>query len=147
VNNVNAPKKIDRLGIECEQVKSNAHAEFNELIEVVITCKGDKVRTIGGTLVGKNQLPRIVLIDGHGVEVNTDATLLVLKNKDVPGIVGFIGVTLGGDNVNIANMSLSRDKGEGYAVSVFELDSVPSEGVASKIADHDAIEKYRVIKL
>lgn len=147
VNNVNAPKKIERLGIECEEIKSSAHAEFNELIEVVITSKGNKVRAIGGTLVGKNQLPRIVLIDGHGVEVNTDATLLVLKNKDVPGIVGFIGITLGEDSVNIANMSLSRDKGEGYAVSVFELDSAPSESAASKINDHEAIEKYRVIKL
>ena len=147
VNNVNAPKKIERLGIECEQIKSSAHAEFNELIEVVVTCKGGKARAIGGTLVGKNQLPRIVLIDGHGVEVNTDATLLVLKNKDVPGIVGFIGVTLGEDQVNIANMSLSRDQGEGFAVSVFELDSVPSDAAAKKITDHEAIEKYRIIKL
>jgi hypothetical protein len=49
--------------------------------------------------------------------------------------------------VNIANMSLSRDKGEGFAVSVFELDSVPSEAAAQKITDHTAIEKYRVIKL
>ncbi len=147
VNNVNAPKKIERLGIECEQIQSSAHADFNELIEVVVTCKGGKTRIIGGTLVGKNQLPRIVLIDGHGVEVNTDATLLVLKNKDVPGIVGFIGVTLGEDEVNIANMSLSRDQGEGFAVSVFELDSVPSEAAAKKITDHEAIEKYRIIKL
>lgn len=147
VNNVNAPKKIERLGIECEQVTSSAHADFNELIEVVITSKGGKTRTIGGTLVGKNQLPRIVLIDGHGVEVNTDATLLVLKNKDVPGIVGFIGVTLGEDQVNIANMSLSRDQGEGFAVSVFELDSIPSDAAAKKITDHEAIEKYRIIKL
>jgi D-3-phosphoglycerate dehydrogenase len=147
VNNVNAPKKIERLGIECEQIKSSAHGDFNELIEVVVTCKGDKTRIIGGTLVGKNQLPRIVLIDGHGVEVNTDATLLVLKNKDVPGIVGFIGVTLGEDEVNIANMSLSRDQGEGFAVSVFELDSVPSDAAAKKITDHEAIEKYRIIKL
>jgi hypothetical protein len=49
--------------------------------------------------------------------------------------------------VNIANMSLSRDQGEGFAVSVFELDSVPSEAAATKISDHEAIEKYRVIKL
>ncbi|MGJ8654092.1 MAG: phosphoglycerate dehydrogenase [Opitutaceae bacterium] len=147
VNDVNAPKKVARLGIETEQVKSSAHAEFTELVEVQVSCKGGKTRTIGGTLVGKNQTPRIVTIDGHGVEVNTDATLLVLKNKDVPGIVGFIGVTLGEDNVNIANMSLSRDQGEGFAVSVFELDSVPSEAAAKKITDHAAIEKYRVIKL
>ncbi|NBB78759.1 MAG: phosphoglycerate dehydrogenase [Verrucomicrobia bacterium] len=147
VNNVNAPKKIERLGIACDQVKSNTHADFNELIEVEVSCKGGKTRTISGTLVGKAQTPRIVLIDGHGVEVSTDATLLVLKNKDVPGIVGFIGLTLGEDNVNIANMSLSRDKGEGFAVSVFELDSAPSAATEKKITEHAAIEKYRVIKL
>ncbi|MEN8662379.1 MAG: phosphoglycerate dehydrogenase [Lentimonas sp.] len=147
VNDVNAPKKIERLGIETVEVKSSAHAEFTELVEVEVTCKDGKTRTIGGTLVGKNQNPRIVTIDGHGVEVNTDATLLVLKNKDVPGIVGFIGFTLGEDNINIANMSLSRDQGEGFAVSVFELDSAPSEACAKKITDNAAIEKYRVIKL
>jgi D-3-phosphoglycerate dehydrogenase len=147
VNNVNAPKKIERLGILCDQVKSSTHADFNELIEVEVTCRGGKTRTIGGTLVGKAQVPRIVLIDGHGVEVSTDATLLVLKNKDVPGIVGFIGVTLGEDNVNIANMSLSRDKGEGFAVSVFELDTAPSAATEKKITEHPAIQKYRVIKL
>ncbi len=147
VNNVNAPKKIERLGIVNEQVKSSTHADFNELIEVEVLCKGGKARTIGGTLVGKNQTPRIVTIDGHSVEVNSDATLLVLKNKDVPGIVGFIGVTLDEDGVNIANVSLSRDKGEGFAVSVFELDSIPSDTAARKMADHEAIEKYRIIKL
>jgi D-3-phosphoglycerate dehydrogenase len=147
VNNVNAPKKIERLGIECEEIKRHTHDDFNELIEVQVVCKGGKTRTIGGTLVGKNQLPRIVTIDGHGVEVNTDATLLVLKNKDVPGIVGFIGVTLGEDHCNIANMSLSRDQGEGFAVSVFELDTAPSEAAEKKITAHAAIEKYRVIKL
>ena len=44
-------------------------------------------------------------------------------------------------------MSLSRDKGEGFAVSVFELDSAPSAAAAKKITDNPAIEKYRVIKL
>lgn len=147
VNNVNAPKKIERLGIACDQLKSSSHADFNELIEVEVTCKDGKNRTIGGTLFGKNQIPRIVSIDGHSVEVNTDATLLVLKNKDVPGIVGFIGVTLGEDQVNIANMSLSRDLGEGFAVSVFELDSEPSDSAQAKISEHSAIDKFRVIKL
>ena len=147
VNDVNAPKKMKLLGIETEQVKTSSHAEFTELIEVQVSCKDAKSRTIGGILVGKNQTPRIVAIDGHGVEVNTHANLLVLKNKDVPGMVGFIGVTLGEDNVNIANMSLSRDKGEGFAVSVFELDSVPSETATKKIIEHPAIEKYRVIRL
>ena len=69
-----------------------------------------KERSISGSPFGKPQAPRIVSIDGHSVEVNTDANLIVLKNKDVPGIVGFIGQVLGEDQVNIANMSLSRIK-------------------------------------
>ena len=75
------------------------------------------------------------------------SSIIVLKNKDVPGIVGFVGQVLGEDSVNIANMSLSRDKGQGFAVSVFELDSIPSEEATQKIVAHDAIEKYKVISL
>jgi D-3-phosphoglycerate dehydrogenase len=147
VNDVNAPKKIARLGIQSEEVKIPTHDDFNELIEVSVVNSAGKTRSISGSLFGKQQVPRIVLIDGHSVEVNTDATLIVLKNKDVPGIVGFIGQVLGEDSVNIANMSLSRDKGEGFAVSVFEIDSVPSEKATQRIVEHEAIEKYRVIKL
>lgn len=147
VNDVNAPKKITRLGIQSEEVKISVHDDFNELIEVSVINNAGKTRSISGSLFGKQQVPRIVLIDGHSVEVNTDATLIVLKNKDVPGIVGFIGQVLGEDSVNIANMSLSRDKGEGFAVSVFEIDSVPSEKATQRIVEHEAIEKYRVIKL
>ena len=44
-------------------------------------------------------------------------------------------------------MSLSRDKGQGFAVSVFELDSIPSGEATQKIVAHDAIEKYKVISL
>ena len=61
--------------------------------------------------------------------------------------MGFVGQVLGESNVNIANMSLSRDKGEGFAISVFELDSVPSEEATQRIEKHEAIEKYRVITL
>ena len=150
VNDVNAPKKIIDLGIETEEVKTQAHADFNELIQVIVTNKEGKERSISGTLFGKQQTPRIVAVDSHSVEVNTGATLIVLKNKDVPGIVGFVGQMLGEDGVNIANMSLSREQsesGEGFAVSIFELDSVPSEKATQRIAEHKAIEKYRVISL
>ena len=39
VNNVNAPKKIEHLGVETVEVKSSTHADFNELIEVEVSCK------------------------------------------------------------------------------------------------------------
>ena len=63
VNDVNAPKKIADLGIETEEVRTQAHDNFNELIEVMIN-KDGKSRTIGGTLMGKQQTPRIVSLMG-----------------------------------------------------------------------------------
>ncbi len=147
VNDVNAPKKLQELGVEVETVKSNQEAEYTELVEVQALCSDGKTRTASGTLFGKHQSPRIVNIDGHGVEVNTSGILLAIKNKDVPGIVGFLGTELGKDGVNIANMSMSRDQGEGFAISVFELDSVPSEAAQAKILEHVAIMKFRVIEL
>lgn len=147
VNDVNAPKKIQQLGIEVETVKSSNDTDYMELIEVQTVEADGKTRTVAGTLFGKTSIPRIVEIDGHGVEVNTQGTLLVLKNKDVPGIIGFLGTTLGKGDVNIANMSLSRDFGQGFAISVYELDSIPSEAIQNEIIDHESIEKFKVIKL
>lgn len=146
-NDVNAPKKLQELGIEMETVKSNQEAEYTELVEVQALCADGKTRTASGTLFGKAQTPRIVNIDGHGVEVNTAGILLVIKNDDVPGIIGFLGTELGKAKVNIANMSLSRDHGEGFAISVYELDSVPSAQAQEDILKHDAIMKFRIIEL
>ena len=147
VNDVNAPQKLQQLGVAVETVKSNSEKNYTELIEVQTVESDGKTRNVAGTLIGKAGRPRIVEIDGHGVEVNTRGTLLVLKNKDVPGIVGFLGTALGEDAINIANMSLSRDQGLGYAISVYELDSVPSDSTQTKITENDAIEKFRVIQL
>lgn len=147
INDVNAPKKLESLGIQVEVIKSNRDSGYTELIEVEAVEETGKVRTVCGSLFGLAQNPRIVSIDQHGVEVNTDGTLLVLKNKDVPGIVGFIGTTLDRDGVNIANLSLSRDQGAGYAVSVYELDTAPSIEAQKAISEHEGIEKFKVIRL
>mgnify|MGYP000043385323 FL=1 len=147
INDVNAPRKLARLGVEVEIVKSSRDSGFTELIRVQATEENGKTRTVDGSLFGLKQHPRIVSIDGHGLEVNTAGTLLVLKNEDVPGIVGFLGTALDRDGVNIANLSLSRDPANGYAVSVYELDSPPSEPVREQIRNHEGIMKFRVIQL
>ncbi|GHB92263.1 phosphoglycerate dehydrogenase [Cerasicoccus arenae] len=147
VNDVNAPSKLEQLGVDVETTRSSTDANYTELIEVQAIESSGKTRTVAGTLFGKSQSPRIVSIDGHGVEVNTSGTLLVVKNKDVPGMVGYLGTVLGKDGVNIANLSLARDQGEGFAISVVELDSAPSAATQAEISGHEHIEKFKVIEL
>jgi len=147
INDVNAPKKLAGLGVEVEVIKSNKDCGYTELIEVQAVEDSGKTRSASGCLFGLAQEPRIVAIDGHGLEINTSGTLLVLKNKDVPGIVGFIGTALDKDGVNIANLSLSRDQGMGYAISVYELDTAPSSETQRAITGHEGIEKFKIIQL
>ena len=73
------------------------------------------------------------------------APLLILRNHDVPGIVGMLGTLLGRHNVNIANMSLSRLEGSDYALSLYELDSDPPPEALKELRDHPHIQSTHLI--
>ena len=45
-----------------------------------------------------------------------------MSNDDRPGIVGAVGSTLGEAGSNIANMSLARNKQDGNALTIIEID-------------------------
>jgi D-3-phosphoglycerate dehydrogenase len=59
------------------------------------------------------------------VETNPVGNFLFVENDDRPGIVGVIGSALGAASVNIANMSLSRNRDKNTAVTVIEVDTEP----------------------
>ena len=74
--------------------------------------------------------------------------LLLLENRDVPGIVGKIGSLLGERGVNIATMSLSREEtAAGKALTVLNLDSVPDADTMARIHGDADILNARVVTL
>ncbi len=74
-------------------------------------------------------------------------TLLLLNNKDRPGIVGYLGTLLGRHKVNIASMSLSRDTAGGQAFTVLNLDSAPPQDVLDEIQKDPDISNVKVVQL
>ena len=81
------------------------------------------------------------------MEVVPDGHLLLLENKDMPGMVGAYGTLLGKHDVNIAQMSLSRDTRDGTALVVLTLDAPPSELVLSEIRKLPNVTSVRVLSL
>ena len=146
VNDVNAPAKFKEMGVAITVTKSSDECDYNELIAIEAYGENRLLASVSGTLLGKGEAPRIVQIDGRDREVNPANTLLCMQNEDVPGIVGFLGTVMGEEGVNIANMSLARE-GEGTAVSVFELDSAPTEAALERIKSHAAVRKVRTVHL
>jgi D-3-phosphoglycerate dehydrogenase len=147
VNFVNAPVALERLGVRAEIVKSTDDSGYSELIRVEAITPDNLTFSASGTFIGKSNQPRIVSINGREVEVAADGKLLVLENLDQPGMVGTIGTILGQDQVNIADMSLSRLTPGGTAYMVVRVDTEPSESARAVIKGHAAIKLAKFVQL
>jgi len=140
VNYVNAPIIAQQLGIHVDEVKSNEPIDYAELINVRAVTDG-RGASLSGTFYGSVNNPRIVRINDKPVEAVPNGVLFIMNNKDRPGVVGWIGTIMGKHGVNIASMSLGRDKAGGQALTVLNLDSAPSDAVLAEIrADKDILD-------
>jgi D-3-phosphoglycerate dehydrogenase len=146
VNQVNVRTMAQSLGLLVEEIKSNEETDYNEWLHVAVHA-GDHKVSAGGTFFGKRNDPRIVRINSLPVEVVPSGVLLLLTNRDRPGMVGYIGGLMGKHHVNIASMSLSREKIGGHALTVLNLDSVPSPELLEEIQKDPDISNVRVVKL
>ncbi|MBO6102440.1 MAG: ACT domain-containing protein, partial [Opitutales bacterium] len=143
-NDVNSPSKLKHLGVEIEAVNSSADSEYSELVEVKTTSEDGQNFSVAGTVMGRGLLPRIVRINGTDVEIGAKNSVLLLINKDKPGMIGTIATILGSKGCNIANMTVSRLGGD-EALSVYELDEHPSNEVAEEISKLDAVANVKVV--
>ena len=144
VNEINAPGLAQNLGLQVVESRVSDSAEFSDLIEVVAEDSGSKA-SAAGTFFGPK--PRVVVVNGRHIEALPEGVLLLLENKDRPGIVGHIGTLLGKHQVNIASMSLGRDQAGGTALTVLNLDSAPDEKVMAELLGDNDIVSARILKL
>jgi D-3-phosphoglycerate dehydrogenase len=144
VNLVNTLGIAQKLGLRFTTSRIPEPGEFTDLIEVSAT-SGQTTAQVCGTIFGGR--PRIVRINGHRVEAEPSGTLLMYENTDKPGMIGSIGTLLGKHDINIANMSLSRDVPRGRAVTLLTLDSTPPDPVIGEIRAVDGILSVHCVEL
>jgi len=147
LNNVNVPSVASTLGLTIEEKRSSEPVTFNEWLHVQAFHEGEKVISAGGTFFGSPDNPRIVRLFSQPTEIVPSGVVLLLENKDRPGIVGYLGTLLGRDHVNIASMSLTRDTAGGHALTVLNLDSVPSAEALDELQKDPDIRNVNVVKL
>jgi len=145
-NDVNAPHVLRRLGIELEIVQSSTESDYTELVRAEAVGADGRVESVEATLLGKSHRPRIVHLSGREVEANPEGFLLLIENEDVPGQIGVVGTILGRSEVNIANMSLSRNVIGGLALTALELDSRPSAEILAEIRAHPTIHTVHLVE-
>jgi len=146
VNYINGPSIAAQLGIQVDEVRSSEPIDYAELITVRAYTNG-QTASLSGTFYGSLNNPRIVRINDLPVEAVPQGVLFIMTNKDRPGVVGWIGTIMGKHHINIASMSLARDKQGGIALTVLNLDSAPAPEVLAHIRDDKDILDVKVAKL
>ncbi|MFC6989869.1 phosphoglycerate dehydrogenase [Haloplanus sp. GCM10025708] len=145
VNAVNAPQIAEDRGIEVTESKTIQAEDFQSLVSVTVRGGGEEL-TVCGTLFAGDD-PRIVRIDGYRVDAIPGGKMLVARNYDKPGVIGFIGTVLGDNDVNIAGMFNARETIGGEALTVYNLDEEVPEDVLETLLADDRIISVRQITL
>ncbi|MHB8767059.1 MAG: phosphoglycerate dehydrogenase [Deferrisomatales bacterium] len=131
INLVNAPVVARERGLRVSETTARNGEDYTALIRLVVHA-GGKQHTLAGAIFGR-RAPRIVEIDGIGIEAIPQGHLLVLRNWDRPGLVGSIGTTLGQFQINIGQMQFGREAPGGQAITVVNVDSEVSDDVLAAL--------------
>ncbi len=140
VSYVNAPRIAAERGVE---VRDTSTATAHDYVNLISIRGGD--HGIGGTLVGLRGEPRIVMLDGHTIDLPPASHMLVVRNDDRPGMIAYVAAVLAEAGVNIDDMHLGRSERGEAALQVIATDrSVPSE-VQDMIRGGDGIVSVRAV--
>jgi D-3-phosphoglycerate dehydrogenase len=145
VNAVNAPQIAEERGVDVTESKSHQTEDFQSVVRVTVANNGEEIAVDGTLFAGDD--PRIVRIDGFRVDAIPYGTMLVARNRDEPGTIGFIGTVLGEHDINIAGMFNARETIGGEALTVYNLDDPVPDEVAAALLDDERITDVREITL
>jgi D-3-phosphoglycerate dehydrogenase len=134
VSYVNAPQLADERGLEVRETKTSSAHEYVNLL----TLRGG-AHEVSGTLSGARGEPRLVMVDGHDVDVPFARRMLLVRNDDRPGVVGLVGTVLGEAGVNIADMALGRTRDSATALMVISVDQAISTQVRDRLQSSPGI--------
>jgi D-3-phosphoglycerate dehydrogenase len=120
INFVNALHVAESRGIRVDRVRAASHLDYAEYLELRLASAGGEAR-VGGALIAEGY-PRLVLIGEYRVDIVPHGTLVVIRNRDVPGVIGRVGTILGNAGVNIGEYHQSRLSAGGEALAAVSVD-------------------------
>lgn len=130
LNLVNARQRAEARGILLAGSTAPG-AESEHSITVTLRC-GNATMVVGGA-AAPGAGPRIHRIGDFTVDVAPRHTLLVLRNRDVPGVIGRVGTLLGDAGVNIAEYHQARMAQGGEALAAVSVDVPLDESLRQKL--------------
>jgi D-3-phosphoglycerate dehydrogenase len=153
VNLVSAPSRAAERGLAIEETTRPRERGIADVVEISVSPAGDgdgrgKEFSAQGTVL-YGTTPRVTRINGIDVEAPLEGAMLLLRNRDVPGVVGEIGGLLGREGVNIATFALGRRAAVlgADALALIRFDGQVSDGLLPKLKAIPNVVEVSLIRL
>jgi D-3-phosphoglycerate dehydrogenase len=152
VNRINAASVAGERGIRVHEIKEDSQESHRGGATTVLTIKlhTAKGESSASATVIRGVQPRLLAFDGIDIETPLEGNLLVCRNRDVPGVIGKIGTTLGEYGVNIANFTLGRERTGPKpmkALALVQVDAPVNEKVLEALARIEALIEAKPVQL
>ncbi|MDW7774424.1 MAG: phosphoglycerate dehydrogenase [Desulfobulbaceae bacterium] len=145
VNFVNAPLIARERGIRIVESKSEQASDFTNLLKITVKTT-ESENMLAGTVFGKKE-PRLVRLNSFRLEALPSGPMLLVYNRDVPGVIGTLGTLIGTNDVNINLMTVGRQVESKQNVILINTDRLISRDLLAKVRALDNIEDAMVLEL
>ncbi|MGH7547505.1 MAG: phosphoglycerate dehydrogenase [Gemmatimonadales bacterium] len=132
VSLVNALLIAEERGIQHARKTGAPEPGFETTVGVKLDTPRGRVR-VAGALVG-NSHGRVIRIEDYHVDVAPEGWMLVIRNRDVPGVIGRVGTLLGRAGINIGSYHQARRAAPGTdALAAITVDQPLTNGVLDEL--------------
>ncbi len=148
VNVVNAFLIADERGISvtASYKRAGSGNEFLPALRTrILTTSGEQ--RLAGALFKPGSDGRITEINGFHIEAIPRGHMVVMRNRDVPGVIGRVGTILGERGVNISRFHLGRRERGGEAMAVIEVDAPLERETLEALRSFEHVISARPIEL
>jgi D-3-phosphoglycerate dehydrogenase len=149
VNLVNAFLIAEERGIAVTTTYVRTGTDSAPAIHTQVLTSGGE-QTLAGAIFGysgQTREGRITEIDGFRIEAIPHGHMLVMRNRDVPGVIGRVGTILGERSVNISRFHLGRRERGGEAMAVIEVDAPLDDATLKELRALQPVISARQIEL
>ncbi len=145
VNYVNAPFIAKDRGIRVVESKTQKSDDFTSLLAIKVrTSEGENV--LAGTVFGKKEA-RLVRLNTFRLEALPSGPMLLVYNRDIPGVIGALGTAIGAGGVNISRMTVGREEDHGRNIILLNTDTLIAPELLQKVRDLEHIDAAVVLEL
>jgi D-3-phosphoglycerate dehydrogenase / 2-oxoglutarate reductase len=141
LNLINARAIADARGMEL----TTSVSPKADPASISISVSGGMKEVAVAGIAPRHGSPRIRRIGGFEIDVSPRQCLIIISNRDVPGVIGRVGTLLGHAGVNIAEYHQSRLVQGGEALAAIAVDGSAPDSVRDRLLELPEVHSATIV--